>query len=666
MACKQRGIPRSERALEHVDRRATAHGSAHGIARAVAVACLALQGAAWAAADLQLAAARTPASLSRLSIEELAEIEVSSVSKRPERLADAAASVFVITADDIRRSGASTLPEILRLAPNVQVARANANSHAISARGFNNTSANKLLVMIDGRSVYTPLHSGVFWDVQDVMVRDIERIEVISGPGGTLWGANAVNGVINVITRSADRTVGNLVSAVVASDERALGVRHGRQIGPDAAVRLYAQGQRFDHSERADGSPVRDAWDRRQVGFRADGGRPDAGWRLQGDAYEGDAQGGNNPDRRASGANLLGSVNRDLGERSSLRAQVYFDTYSRRQPGLFNQKLDTVDIDVQHRFAFGSNHELLWGGGLREHRDHAEGSALLAFVPVDSRLTLANLFAQDTVSIGERLKLTVGLKLEHNNYTGLEVQPNLRLAWKPGPQSLLWSAVSRAVRTPSRLDRDFFVFINLPPPYGGRLLGGNSFESERLTAYELGYRGQPWPSLSYSVTGFIHDYDRLRSIEPTGSGDYVLGNGVRGRSHGLEAWGSYEVSKAWRIDAGLSLLRQRLRFAEGSADPGSPNAGGNDPRHQFMLRSSWTLPRDVSLDLNLRAIGALPSPEVPSYVSVDARVGWQVTPGFEVSLVAFNLLGERHAEFGASPSRSEFDRTLSLRLVWDL
>lgn len=658
MACRQRDVSRRERVRGNDSRPA--------LARALALACVALHGTAFAAADLQLAAARSPASLSRLSIEELAEIEVSSVSKRPERLADAAASVFVITADDIRRSGASTLPEILRLAPNLQVARASANSYAISARGFNNSSANKLLVMIDGRSVYTPLHSGVFWDVQDVSVRDIERIEVISGPGGTLWGANAVNGVINVITRPADRTVGNLVNAVVASDERSLGVRHGRQLGPDTALRLYARGQRFDHSERADGTALRDAWDRRQVGFRADGGPAGAGWRLQGDAYEGDAQGGNSPDRKVSGANLLGSVSRDLGGQSQLRAQVYVDTHQRKQPGLFSQKLDTVDIDVQHQFAIASNHELLWGGGVREQRDHAEGSALLAFVPLDSRLTLANVFAQDTMSFGERLKLTVGLKLEHNNYTGLEVQPNARLAWKLGPQSLLWGAVSRAVRTPSRLDRDFFIFINLPPPYGGRLLGGHSFESERLTAYELGYRGQPNPSLSYAVTGYVHDYDRLRSIEPTGSGDFVLGNGVRGRLHGLEAWGSYEVSRSWRIDAGLSLLRQRLRFAAGSADPGSPNVGGNDPRHQFMLRSSWTLPRDVSLDLGLRAIGALPSPAVPSYVSLDARVGWQVSPGLELSLAAFNLLGERHAEFGSAPNRSEFDRTLSLRLVWDL
>jgi iron complex outermembrane receptor protein len=657
MAPSQRDRSRRERAPRTDDRRAIAH--------ALTLACLALHGAAFAAADLQLAA-RSPASLSRLSIEELAEIEVSSVSKRPEKLADAAASVFVITSDDIRRSGATTLPELLRLAPNLQVARSNSNSYAISARGFNGSSANKLLVMIDGRSVYTPLHSGVFWDVQDVMVRDIERIEVISGPGGTLWGANAVNGVINVLTRSAKNTDGTLVNAVAGTEERNVAVRHGRQLGPDTGLRLYARTQRFEPSQRADGTAVRDEWSRRQIGFRADGGKASAGWSLHGDAYEGDAQAPGTPDRKVSGANLVASMTRDLGERSNLRAQVYLDSYQRKQPGFFNQKLDSVDVDVQHHVTLANGHELLWGGGLREHHDHTEGGPLLAFVPADSRLTLANLFAQDTMSFGERLKLTLGLKLERNNYTGLEVQPNARLAWKLGPQALLWSAVSRAVRTPSRLDRDFFVFVNLAPPYSGRLLGGPSFESERLTAYELGYRAQPTPALSYSVTGFIHDYDRLRSVEPNGSGAFVLGNGVRGRSHGLEAWGSYQVNPAWRVDAGLSLLRQRLRFAAGSADPGSPSAGGNDPKHQFLLRSSWSLPRDLSLDLGLRAIGALPSPAVPGYVVVDARLGWQVTPGMELSLAAFNLLDERHAEFGSAPNRSEFDRTLSLRLVWEL
>lgn len=657
MAPFQRGRSRRERV--------PGIGERSIVAGALTLACLSLPGGALAAADLQLAA-RSPASLARLSIEELAEIEVSSVSKRPERLADAAASVFVITADDIRRSGATTLPEVLRLAPNLQVARASSSGYAISARGFNGSSANKLLVMIDGRSVYTPLHSGVFWDTQDVMVRDIERIEVVSGPGGTLWGANAVNGVINVVTRSSRDTLGTLANATAGTGERSIALRHGRALGSDAALRLYARSQRFDASERADGVALRNAWRRHQVGFRADGGKPAAGWRLHGDAYEGAAQQPGAPDRKVSGANLLAGLSRELGERSSVRAQLYLDTYERKQPGLFSQKLDTFDVDVQHQVSLGTGHELLWGGGLREHRDHTEGGALLAFVPNNSRLTLANVFAQDTMAFGERLKLTLGLKLEHNNYTGLEVQPNARVAWKVGKQALLWGAVSRAVRTPSRLDRDFFVFVNLAPPYGGRLLGGPLFESERLTAFELGYRAQPMPSLSYAVTGFVHDYDRLRSVEPNGSGAFVLGNGVRGRTHGLEAWASYQVSPAWRVDAGLNLLRQRFRFAAGSADPGSPSAGGNDPKHQFLLRSSWSLPRDVGLDVGLRKIGALPNPQVPGYVVVDARLGWQVMPGLELSLAAFNLLDERHAESGTAPGRSEFDRTLVLRLVWEL
>ncbi len=458
-------------------------------------------------------AARTPAGLARLSIEELAEIEVSSVSKRPERLADAAAAVYVITRDAIRRSGVSTLPEALRLAPNLEVARTSANSYAITARGFNGSSANKLLVMIDGRTVYSPIHSGVFWDVQDVIIADIERIEVVSGPGGTLWGANAVNGVINVITQSAQQSLGTVASVAAGTDERGVTVRHGMALGEDAAVRGYVKSLRFDASEDASGRTLADAWDRQQAGFRADFSR--LGATLQGDTYQGDAQGGGFPDRRVTGGNLLARWGRDFDDRSGVQVQGYFDTYKRAQPGAFSEHLDTYDLDVQHHFSLAGGHEIVWGGGLREQHDHTEGSAILAFVPVDSILRLANLFAQDTWSIDPRTKLTLGLKAERNSYTGLEYQPNARIAWKPDEASLLWAAVSRAVRTPSRLDRDFFIFIVSPPPYNGRLLGGSNFMSERVTAYELGYRSQPSKALSYSVAAFVNDYDRLRSFETT-------------------------------------------------------------------------------------------------------------------------------------------------------
>jgi len=621
-------------------------------------------GIAAAIPPLQVAAS-TASALTQLSIEELGQIEISSVSRRPQRLEDAAAAVYVITNEQIRRSGVTMLAEALRLAPNLQMARATSNSYAISARGFDNTSANKLLVMIDGRSVYTPLHSGVFWDAQDTLLADVDRIEVATGPGGTLWGANAVNGVINIVTRSAKDTVGSLVEPVAGNEDRGLSVRHGLRLGdgPQApAVRVYAKRFLHDATERADGTSVGDAWSHSQGGFRADGGSSASAWTLQGDAYEGRSQIPSLPEARLTGANVLGRWSRGY-DGAGWQVQAYVDTYRREQPGLFTEHLDTIDIDLQQRLRWGERHELVWGGGIREQRDRTTGGPLLAFVPADSRLNLSNVFAQDTLSFGERLKLTLGLKLEHNSYTGLEVQPNVRIAWKPEAQSLLWGALSRAVRTPSRLDRDLQIFVSLGPPYNGRLLGGSSFASERVTVLEVGWRSQPSSRLSYSVNAFYNDFTRLRSIEPVGS-DFVIGNGVQGHSVGLESWGSFQLDEAWRLSAGLTLLDQHLRFDPASRDPGSPGAGGNDPQHQFQLRASWNGPRRVSADVWLRHVGALPAPQVPAYTAVDARIAWAARPDLELSIAAFNLLDARHAEFGAAPARSELGRRFVARALW--
>ncbi len=371
------------------------------------------------------------------------------------------------------------------------------------------------------------------------------------------------------------------------------------------------------------------------------------------------------PDRRVSGGNVLARWDRELRAGAALQVQAYLDTYERKQPGFFSENLDTLDIDVQHRFGWGGGHEMVWGGGYRGQHDRTSGGPLFAFVPDDSRLSLANIFAQDTMPLSGRIKLTLGLKLERNSYTGLEVQPNVRIAWKRNEQSLVWAAVSRAVRTPSRLDRDFQVFVSLGPPYNGRLLGGPTFLSERVTAWEMGWRAQPSADISYSINGFYNDYTRLRSVEPTGS-DFMLGNGVQGHSFGVEAWAGMQPGPRWRLSAGLTLLNQHLRFAPASRDPGSPTLGGNDPRHQFMLRSSWSLPHSVSLDAGLRSIGRLPNPAVPGYTAIDARLAWMARPDLELSLAGFDLAGGRHAEFGAAPDRSEFGRRFLLRALWTL
>lgn len=625
----------------------------------VVAVCLALDAAGAAAADAA-SGSTSAADLSRMTLEELTNIEISSVSKHAERLIDAAASIYVITREDIRRYGATSIPEILRLAPNLQVARVDSSQYAISARGFNSTTANKLLVLIDGRSVYTPLFSGVFWDAQDTMIEDIERIEVISGPGGTLWGANAVNGVINIITRHTRDTTGGLVSAGAGNDERGAGVRYGGKLGEDATYRIYAKGFARDNTVSASGASAQDSWNKGQAGFRLDWGKGGDTLVLQGDAYDGSIDQKILDDKSISGAHLLGRWNKTLAGGSALQVQAYYDQTRRIYPGTFGEVLDTYDMDVQHRFSLGGRHDITWGGGYRYSHDDVTNSAALAFLPASRGLTLGNVFVQDDIALTERLKLTVGAKLEHNNYTGFENQPNVRLAWKPGDSVLLWSAISRAVRTPSRVDRELFAPGSAPHTVLG---GGPDFQSEKLTAYEIGYRTQPSPRASFSISTFYNVYDKLRSLEPTG-GTTVLANMMEGNTYGVETWGSYGINEWWQLKAGYTYLRKDLRFKPGSSDTTSLKSADNDPSHQFSVRSIMNLTHNLDMDFALRSVGDLPGSDVPSYVALDGRLGWRISKGTEVSLSGFNLLDKRHPEFGAAATRSEIGRTFYVKMLW--
>src|SRR5882672_10544381 len=440
-----------------------------------------------AAATTALAAEpQQVADLADLSIEELGNIQVTSVSKHAERLADAPASIFVITGEDIRRSGATRLAEALRLAPNLEVARASASSYAISARGFNNTIDNKLLVLIDGRTVYTPLFSGVFWDAQDVMLEDVERIEVISGPGATLWGANAVNGVINVITRRSSDTQGGYAYARSGNLERGYGARYGGTLGEAGSYRVYGRSFDIFNTSNANGATASDGWGKGQVGFRTDWGTTANGFTLQGDAYRGSLDQVLGDDSSISGNNLLGRWNRDLVEWGQLQIQTYFEHTERDMPGIFAERLNIFDVEILHGLRAIGAHRLTWGGGYRYGDDRVSNSAFLAFLPADRGMRWANVFAQDEIALEENLRLTLGAKFESNYYTGTESLPSARLAWKPQPQSLVWGAVSRALRAPSRIDRDFFVTAGPT-----QLAGGPDFAFEVVKGVEPGYRDQP-------------------------------------------------------------------------------------------------------------------------------------------------------------------------------
>ena len=615
------------------------------------------------------ALAGDPEDLGDLSLEELANIQVTSVSKRAESLSDAAASIFVITDTDIRRSGATTLPEVLRLAPNLQVARVDARNYAITARGFNNPLENKLLVLIDGRTVYSPLFSGVYWDAQDVVLEDVARVEVISGPGATLWGANAVNGVINIITKPASSTQGALLSATAGKDERNGALRYGGALANGGHYRVYGKYAADDDTTTAAGAPRHTGWHRQQAGFRTDWGNQAQGLTVQGDAYDARLQQAGTDDIRIGGANLLGRMNHSFADGSTGTLQMYWDHTERDQPLAFHEHLDTLDLQLQHSARLGQRQHLVWGGGYRLGHDRVENGAAFGFLPGTLNLHWANLFAQDEISLRDDLRLTAGLKFENNNYTGTEVLPTLRLAWNPRPAALVWTSLSRSVRAPSRIDRDFYTpttprVVNGVPQFA--IGGGPDFESEVANVFELGYRGQPTPVLSYSVTAFYSRYDKLRTLEPNPNGPgQVFENMADGQTHGLEAWASWQAAPSWRLSGGGVVQRVDTSLNPGSHDAtGTTGLATSDPNHYEMLRSSWDIAAGHELDFTLRHVGALPRPAVPAYTAVDLRYGWRIHKGLELSLIGQNLFDPRHPEYGAAPGRSEYRRAVLLKLVW--
>ncbi len=659
--CRLAAIHRHQTALRHARKVADLRPSFVAVGATLVAICF-IFGTAGAAAETEpdtIAAA----DLSRMSLEELSNIEITSVSKKPELLGDAPAAVYVITREDIRRSGATSIPEILRLAPNLQVARVDSSQYAITARGFNSTTANKLLVLIDGRSVYTPLYSGVFWDVQDVMIENIERIEVISGAGGTLWGANAVNGVINIITSKSSDTQGGLVSLGAGNTENGVGTRYGGKLGEDATYRIYGKIFNRDNTVMENGNSAQDAWHKGQLGFRTDWAASSDALTLRGDAYDGSIDQAVNDNQEISGGNLIARWNRELQDGASLQVQTYYDHTRRVYPGLFGEILNTYDVDVQHSFRWKTGQDIVWGGGYRYAQDAITNSASLAFLPADKNLTLADIFAQDDITLAEHLKLTVGARLEHNNYTGFENQPNVRLAWKASDRVLLWSAISRAVRTPSRVDRELFAPGSAPYTI---LAGGPDFQSEKLTAYEIGYRIEPSAQASFSISTFYNVYDKLRSLEPTGGAPpYVLGNMMEGNTYGIETWGSYGISEWWQLKAGYTYLKKDLRLKPGSGDTTSLQSADTDPRHQFSLRSMMDLAHNLNLDIALRAVSSLPNPGVPGYVTLDGNLGWKIAKGMELSMSGFNLLGKQHPEFGTAATRSNIGRTFYVKMLWE-
>jgi iron complex outermembrane receptor protein len=600
-----------------------------------------------------------PGTLKEMSLEQLMTIEVSSVSRRPEPLLETASAIQVITREDIRRSGATRLPEALRLATNLEVDQLNTSQWAISARGFNSNLANKLLVMIDGRTVYSPLFAGVFWEAQDVLLEDVEQIEVISGPGAAAWGANAVNGVINITTRSAKETHGLLAVAGGGTELHGLGaVRYGGAIGSSAHLRAYGKYSDRDGSQLPSGEDVSNDWTVGQGGFRLDwDASPADAVTLQGDLYRLRSDLPLTEDAVLRGGNVIGRWSRRLSGRSDLQVQAYFDRAHRDvpPPGSYDDALNTYDVDAQLRVALGTRHDVIGGVGYRLVDDDF-GPGAVVFVPRQISLETFSAFAQDEITVLERLHLTAGAKLEHNEYTNFEFQPSIRLAWQATPRQTLWSAVSRAVRTPSRLDRDYAA------------LPGANFQSEKLLAYELGYRIQPFERLSLSLATFYNDYDDIRTIEVSTGGPppLFLANGQEGESYGFELVAQFRPMEWWRLRASWSELRVDIDPKPGSTNQTFGAAEAADSKHQLSVRSALDLPANFEFDAGYRYVSQITNPVLltPGYSELDLRLGWSPVSRLQVSILGRNLLHARHMEFGAPASGQVIQRGVFAKAVW--
>ena len=524
-----------------------------------------------------------------------------------------------------------------------------------------------MLVLIDGRSVYSPLFSGVFWDAQDVLMADIERIEVLSGPGATIWGVNAVNGVINVITKTAAATQGALVAATYGEPENGALFRFGGRLDNGMHMRIYGKSTELADGVNATGTRRYTGMIRRQAGFRADLDIDSGSLRLSGDAYQGRLDQMNTRDMHTAGANLAGTYTGKTAGGGDLRVHLIIDHTQRDQPNAFREHLNTLEAEAQHGMRSG-RHTIVWGGGYRRAWDRIVNGPGYGFLPANLRMSWANLFAQDEVALTERLRATAGLKLEYNHYTGNELLPNLRLAYALSEHHLFWGSLARTVRAPSRIDRDFYspidpLLVNGVPRYA--VGGGPNFVSEVARVAELGYRGQPRQHLSWSATVWVADYDRRRTLEPARGGPAQLSNLGEGRSRGIETWMRWTVTPHWRLDGGAVIQHISTWTQPASRDIfAGTGIATNDPRRRYTLRSSHDISPASQFEWSLRYVGALPRPAVPSYHEVDLHWIWTPNPRLDIMVSGQNLLKRSHPEFGAAANRSVHQRAVLLSAAY--
>jgi iron complex outermembrane recepter protein len=639
--------------------------------------------------------------LTQISIEDLMNTEVTSVSKKEQKLSRTAAAIFVITQEDIRRSGSTNIPDLLRMVPGLDVAQIDASTWAISSRGFNNQFANKLLVLIDGRTVYSPLFSGVFWDAQGVPLEDIDRIEVIRGPGATAWGANAVNGVVNIITKKAETTDGGLVSSGGGTYEQGFGfARYGGKIGSSTAYRVFSNYFSRTNLQDLAGRGANDGWSVFHAGYRMDA-NPTAKDSV---SFEGDTSIGSEGERAQtitsisppvnqilnlqqefSGWDVLGRWDHVASARSATSLAVSLSRTNRSDP-TYGEGRNTFDLDFQHHLAWGGHQDIVWGLGYRATSDNIPPTLRLSLSPSKETDQLFSSFIQDEIALSpDRLYLTLGTKLEHNNFTGFEFQPSVRVAWLANQHNMLWVGLSRAVHTPSRTDESVRFNAAASPGPGGLPaivsdFGNPHKKSEEVLATEFGYRVEPAPNLSLDMTAFFNRYSRLATTETEVPFlesapaplhwviPFQLANLMDGETHGLELAANWKLNSRWTVSPAYSFLALHMHPSASSTNLlAGASVEGSSPHQQAQLRSHVQLTPRLDWDASAYFVGPLTSQGVPSYTRLDTSLIWYLAENLSLSVVGQNLLKDHHVEF-SSPDQvvlsSQVKRSAYAKLTW--
>lgn len=632
--------------------------------------------------------------LQAYSLEQLMSVrlDVTSAARKPQPIEDTAAAIHVITREDIRRSGLSTLPEVLRLAPGLQVARIDGGTWAISSRGFNAKNSDNLLVMMDGRTLHTPTFTGVYWNAQDVVLEDVERIEVIRGPGGALWGANAVTGVINIITRTAGATQGGLVKLGAGTNERQGTLRHGGKIGDNGHYRVYVRGFGESALERAFGIAADDRRHLGSAGFRADWSLAQGNsLTLQGDTYRGESR--HTGTQLAlptatrttvgypidlSGGNLMARWTHAVSAAEQWSLQIYHDRYVRNYFNL-GERRQTTDLDFQHHLPLGQRQDIVWGLGYRVTHDAMDNTAIVSYAPARRTETTINVFAQDEIALlQDRLYLIAGAKVEHNDYTGIELQPNLRLRWKIDPTQTAWVAASRAVHTPSRTDADGLVVATVvqagPTTLVTRLQGWAGVKAETVDSYEAGWRFHRDERFSLDVSAFRAFHRDMMTIErgtPYNEGTYriqplLFFNRAHASTRGLEWNADWRPNDRWHFRLSQSLLKMSIARESGSSDTSIETESGRSPRHQLQFHAAYTPNQALEFSTALYRVARLPALDIPAYSRLDARIAWRPYRDLELALVGRDLFGPDHAEFvnPSGPRTTEIPRSFLLSSTW--